>query len=103
MPPSFSGGFVCASADVIETASAQARTPERARFMKTSLSNRRIACGFNSCCRDHAARLMQRQGTRRIGCNAYFRKAECLLEHLSGGLTLRDGARLSLLRRRAGG
>src|SRR5262245_763411 len=37
MPPSFSGGFVWASADVADTANTQAKAPARIRFMKSSL------------------------------------------------------------------
>src|SRR5580698_5905664 len=36
MPPSFSGGLLCAHAADAATASTAARTPERTRFMETS-------------------------------------------------------------------
>jgi hypothetical protein len=55
MPPSFSGGFVCASADVADIASAQAKTPARTCLMESSLTAApHMACGFNPG-RDHAA------------------------------------------------
>ena len=47
MPPSFSGGFVCARAAVADNASTDARTPENIRLMKTSLRTGRIPCGLN--------------------------------------------------------
>src|SRR5216684_2054954 len=37
MPPSLSGGLLCANAAVAATASTEAKTPERTRFIKTSL------------------------------------------------------------------
>ena len=55
MPPSFSGGLLCASAAVADIASTAATMPVIALFMKASLFGCRIACGFEFCRRDHAA------------------------------------------------
>src|SRR3954469_4931405 len=55
MPPSFSGGFVCASTEVAEIASAQANAPARTCLMESSLTAAPpVACGFNLA-GDHAA------------------------------------------------
>ena len=46
MPPSLSGGLLCASAAVADIASAEAKMPVVALFTKASLLRCRIACGF---------------------------------------------------------
>src|SRR5260370_9631704 len=80
MPPRLSGGLPCGSADVADIASTQAKTPVRIRFMEASLC--RIACDFNFCWRDHAARHAERQGASGCGDqmvafdSRIFRKAE---------------------------
>src|SRR5437879_7627575 len=43
MPPSFSGGLLCATAAVAAKTTTEARTPDRTRFMEASLSTCRIA------------------------------------------------------------
>src|SRR5437868_1431506 len=46
MPPSFSGGLLCAIAPVAATASAKAKTPERTRFMKPPFRHAALFCGL---------------------------------------------------------
>src|SRR6188768_569402 len=48
MPPSFSGGFVCAKTALADSTSTDARTPENTRHMETSLPTGRIRCGLTS-------------------------------------------------------
>ena len=46
MPPSLSGGLLCANAELADIASAAAKIPVIALFTESSLFTRRIACGF---------------------------------------------------------
>ena len=46
MPPSLSGGLLCASAAVADIASTAATMPVVILFTEASLLTRRIACGF---------------------------------------------------------
>jgi hypothetical protein len=56
MPPSLSGGLLCANAAVADIATTAANIPVIALFMEGSLVGCRIACGFEFCsARDHAA------------------------------------------------
>jgi hypothetical protein len=48
MPPSFSGGLLCAKAAVVDNARTDARTPENIRLIKASLRTGRIRGGLNS-------------------------------------------------------
>src|SRR6266700_766145 len=63
MPPSLSGGLLCASAAPAPSASSAASAPVSIRLIRSSLSDGRIACGPCLFCvsRDHAAGLHQRQ------------------------------------------
>src|SRR5205814_3768623 len=65
MPPSFSGGLLCAIAPVAATASAKAKTPERTRFMKPPFRHAALFCGLYFDWLDHAACACQRQAARR--------------------------------------
>src|SRR5205814_4467158 len=67
MPPSLSGGLLCANAAVAATASTEAKTPERTRFIKTSQSLPRLLSQPRFRCLDHAATPAQRQGAARLG------------------------------------
>src|ERR1700751_4063944 len=64
MPPSFSGGLLCASADVAALASTQANAPATIRFMETSLDRFVPPCWRLRVGRDHAAWLQGQQATR---------------------------------------
>src|SRR5258708_34776182 len=75
MPPSFSGGLLCAIAALAATASAAARTPERTRFIKASLSTAASSCSLYFCCLDHAASGGQRQAAARCGSHAVALKS----------------------------
>jgi hypothetical protein len=45
MPPSLSGGLLCANAALAAIASTEAKTPERTRFIEASLSVPRLLRG----------------------------------------------------------
>src|SRR2546421_7978310 len=64
MPPSFSGGLLCAIASVAATASPKAKTPERTRFMKPPFRHAALFCGLYFDWLDHAACAWQRQAAR---------------------------------------
>src|SRR5437764_13975955 len=65
MPPSFSGGLLCAIAPLAATASPTAKTPERTRFMKPPIRHAALFCGPYFDWLDHAACACQRQAARR--------------------------------------
>src|SRR5207237_523921 len=65
MPPSFSGGLLCAIAPLAATASPTAKTPERTRFMKPPIRHAALFCGLYFDWLDHAACAWQRQAARR--------------------------------------
>jgi hypothetical protein len=64
MPPSLSGGLLCATAAVAASASTDANTPENTRFIEASLRTCRIPCDLNFSCGDHAVSHRQRQAAR---------------------------------------
>src|SRR4051812_23897396 len=65
MPPSFSGGLLCAMAAVAASPSNEAKTPERTRFIEASLSTGRIVlrplCPSPRSCRKRSAAASRRQ------------------------------------------
>src|SRR5437667_7931717 len=90
MPPSLSGGLLCAKAAVAATASTEAKTPERARFIKTSLSMPRLLSRPliplpRSCRNARAAARSPGRRPRALSC--IFRKAEWP-ERIAGNRTL---------------
>src|SRR5438876_5450246 len=61
MPPSLSGGLVCASAALLPSASSEASTAVRIRVITYLPVDRRVACSLMSIARDHAAGLHPQQ------------------------------------------
>ena len=73
MPPSLSGGLLCASAAVADIASTAATMPVIALFTEASLFTRRIACGFEIFGAIMPHGVMQRQGAAEGGFCRVFR------------------------------
>src|SRR5215212_8424125 len=91
MPPSFSGGLLCAIAPLAATASPKAspkaETPERTRFMKPPFRHAALFCGLYFDWLDHAACACQRQAGRRS-------------RHRLVGFPLRGEGRVGVARRK---
>src|SRR4051794_22779069 len=81
IPPSFSGGLVCANADVADNASIDAIRHEKTRFMEALPGIGRIGCGLyfrwlGSCRKASAAARRGTDGVLRLGVARISRKAE---------------------------